>query len=144
MRSWSNEGNYALMPHEDLGQCRSLKQKGFEIQTVANFQVIAVNICIENVRGGDLVYWNIQPDNNSRQHLEITETGYPYPSCLLFPFDKITLAVRVGDIYCFNGKNVHAVTPTQSTRSTLSFFGINQRLFIGLDLGSLESPLFLS
>lgn len=127
MRSWNNSGAYALNPHEDLAQCYSSIQRGFEIQSTANYQVVAVNICIENSIGGNLHYWNIQPNNNDRKKLGIEETGYPYPESLLINYNKIVLPIYTGDIYCFNGRNVHAVdkiknSDNQKLRSTISFF----------------------
>ena len=124
MRSWSNSGSYALKPHEDLAQCGSLKQKDFEIQRVRDYEVVAVNMCLENGEDGNLHYWNIQPNNLTRKRLGIEETGYPYPENLLEDFQKIILPIKKGDIYCFNGRNIHAVdelNQANRNRLTLSF-----------------------
>jgi len=125
MRSWNNLGEYSLSPHEDSAQCYSLKQKGFEIQSTINYEIVAVNFCIENNIGGSLHYWNIQPNDNDRKNLGLEETGYPYPQDLLINYEKIVLPIYTGDIYCFNGRNIHAVdkiNKLSSPRSTISFF----------------------
>jgi hypothetical protein len=123
MRSWSNDDNYALKPHEDLAQCKDPKQHGFEIQKVVNYEPIAVNICLENGSGGNLMYWDIQPDDEIRNGLNLEGLGYPYPDDFLCHYRKITLPIYAGDIYCFNGRNVHAVETMQGEkkRTTISF-----------------------
>lgn len=124
MRSWSNGGSYVLKPHEDLSQCSAKKQQGFEIQATINYEIVAVNICLENGEEGNLHYWNIQPDLTSRQRLGLEETGYPYCDTLLKNYQKMIIPIRTGDIYCFNGKNIHAVDELKSKsskRSTISF-----------------------
>lgn len=125
MRSWHGDENeeYALAPHDDSAQCTDKKQAGFEIQDTTDYPIIAANFCIENLGGGNLHYWNIQPDLHTRKMLGIQETGYPYPIELLQKFDMIDLHINAGDIYFFNGKNVHAVSSPktqQSYRTTIS------------------------
>ena len=124
MRSWSNHGVYSLDPHEDLSQCYNVEQRGFEIQSTVDYEIVAVNICIENKEGGNLHYWDVQPDANSRKKLGLEQTGYPYPIDILSGYKKMIIPIRTGDIYCFNGKNIHAVdtlTELRGNRSTLSF-----------------------
>lgn len=123
MRSWSASGSYALAAHDDGAQLTARKQAGFEIQRVAANAVMAVNLCLENGAGGELVYWNIEPDLATRRALGLEETGHPYPAELLEPFPKIELPIRTGDAYFFNGKLVHAVRSQARAgefRSTLS------------------------
>lgn len=132
MRSWPGQmqAEYALAPHDDGAQCTDKKQIGFEIQTTVHTPIVAANFCIENVGGGNLHYWNIQPDLATKKAMGIEETGYPYPPELLHEFEMIDLAVSAGDIYFFNGKNIHAVSSPKtqkSHRTTIScLMGKNQ------------------
>jgi len=123
MRAWKGSGEYSLAPHDDSAQCTAKIQKGFEIQEVINNPVVAINMCIENEGDGKLHYWDIQPDIETKKRLGLEETGYPYPTELLADFDKIELDINAGDIYFFNGKNVHAVSSPKgqdSYRTTIA------------------------
>lgn len=119
IRSWpgQTEEDYALAPHDDSAQCTDKKQAGFEIQATVHSPIIAANFCIENVGGGNLHYWNIQPDNKTKKTLGIEETGYPYPTESLQEFAMIDLPINAGDIYFFNGKNIHAVSSPKTQKS---------------------------
>lgn len=133
IRSWTSqsENKFALLPHDDVAQCISRNQLGFEIQSVVNNEIIATNLCIENQGNAILHYWNIQPDEMCRKRLGLEEIGYPYLEDDLKYFDKIELDIFPGDIYCFNGKNVHAVGSTLgkfSRRTTIScLMGFNNK-----------------
>jgi hypothetical protein len=123
MRSWSASGNFALAAHDDGAQLTARKQAGFEIQQVVVNPLTAVNLCLENGEGGELVYWNLQPDAATRRALGVEETGHPYAAELLGDFPRIDLAIRTGDAYFFNGKLVHAVKAQAQAgahRSTIS------------------------
>lgn len=124
MRSWMANNEYSLLPHEDEAQCKVPEQNGFEIQEAANNAVVAANFCIENGTGGSLHYWNIIPDDDCRRRLGLMGTGHPYPTELLNDFEKQVINIEPGDLYCFNGKAIHAVGTLQNqndTRSTVSF-----------------------
>ncbi|AEA66035.1 hypothetical protein [Burkholderia gladioli] len=124
MRTWAGTGNYALLPHEDEAQCHDPRQTGFEIQQAAANPIVAVNICLDNAADADLHYWNLIPDEASRNGLGLTYTGSPYPQSMLNDLDMQEIKIGVGDIYCFNGKAIHAVgrpRDTSGTRSTISF-----------------------
>jgi hypothetical protein len=123
MRSWSGSGSFALAAHDDGAQLTARKQAGFEIQRVVENPVCAVNLCLENGDGGELVYWNVEPDGATRKALGVEETGYPYAAEILGEFDRIELPVHTGDAYFFNGKLVHAVRAQSREgqyRSTIS------------------------
>jgi len=124
MRSWTNRKQFSLLPHEDEAQCRCPNQAGFEIQEAADNPLVAVNICVEHSEGGGLRIWNIIPDEASRWRLGLTETGSPYPLESLAGHESQLIEIRPGDVYCFNGKAVHAVeamaNPT-SRRATIAF-----------------------
>lgn len=125
MRSCSALSDFVILPHEDVAQCRTKKQKGFEIEKIPNYEMIAVNMCLENYNGGQLHMWNIQPDDEARAELNIEETGYPYPPYLVADFDEIIIPIKAGDIYCFNGRNIHAVkskSKSEKYRTTITFF----------------------
>jgi hypothetical protein len=123
MRSWTGTGSFALAAHDDGAQMTDRRQAGFEIQSLAQGPFAAVNLCLENGEGGELVCWNLQPDAATRRALGVEETGYPYPVELLGGFDKIELPIRTGDAYFFNGQLVHAVRASARPgdhRSTIS------------------------
>lgn len=125
MRACDAKSKYVISPHDDVAQCRTVKQKGFEIEKIPDYEMIAVNMCLENFNGGELNIWNIQADNETRFSLNIEETGYPYPPYLVEDFDKLVLPIRAGDIYCFNGRNIHAVKSREISdryRTTITFF----------------------
>jgi hypothetical protein len=120
IRSWSREGDFSLVPHEDLAQCSDPKQVGFEIQRVANYVVCSANMCIANEHGGNLVFWNFVPTQPDRAQYGTLYTGGPYPIEELNKCQRLTLAVRPGDLYLFNGSFVHAVTAANGERVTVS------------------------
>jgi hypothetical protein len=128
MREWTDAGDYALLPHEDEAQCRSPKQRGFEIQDAARNAIVAVNMCLENGNAGRLHYWNIMPDDASRDALGLTYTGSPYPLDSLDDAETLVVEIRPGDVYCFNGKAIHAVESlagVHDRRSTISYLMAN-------------------
>lgn len=122
-RSWLGRQEFALEPHEDLGQCEDLKQAGFEIQRVATNQIVALNICLDNGSGGRLAVWNLRPDEATRDRLGVRYTGSPYAAEWLTGYERLWLDVRPGDIYLFDAAHVHAVEPVHDEgmhRVTLS------------------------
>lgn len=123
LRSWFGRGEFALLPHEDRGQCGEPQQADFEIQRTADHQICALNICLENGAGGRLGVWNIQPDENSKRRLGTVYTGSPYPVEALAGVESAWLTIDPGDVYVFNGSHVHAVEPSEAPdvrRTTLS------------------------
>jgi hypothetical protein len=124
IRSWHGQSEYALAPHEDIGQCTEPRQSDFEIQRVTGHQVVAMNMCLDNGLGGRLAVWNIRPDEATRRRLGLHHTGSPYPLDALEGFDSIWLDVRPGDIYVFNGAHVHAVEPETGDESRLTLSAI--------------------
>ncbi|MCH2156623.1 MAG: hypothetical protein MK080_11555 [Opitutales bacterium] len=124
MRSWSDSGKFALEPHDDGAQLDTQLQRGFEISRTLAYTPVAVNICLQNGDGGALHYWNYEPDNNARRDLGLLGTGYPYPVDLLEPCERTSVSINQGDVYFFNGANIHAVealATQESYRSTISF-----------------------
>ena len=121
IRAWNKEGEFALEPHEDEAQCRDPRQAGFEVQQVLDYEVCAVNMCIEHEQGGRLVLWNIRPDEETRRGLGIEHTGFSYPGAAMSGFDEIRIDIRPGDVYVFNGRHVHAVDASTGNRTTVSF-----------------------
>lgn len=109
IRSCDSLSDFVILPHDDIAQCRTQQQKGFEVEKIPNYEMVAVNMCLENHNGGQLHIWNIQPDDETRARLNIEETGYPYPAYLVRDFDEMAIPINAGDIYCFNGRNIHAV-----------------------------------
>lgn len=123
VRHWNASGDFALQPHEDESQCREPRQADFEIQRTLEYGVFAVNMCLENGAGGDLVCWNVIPDDSSKRRLDLYYSGSPYPPEVLEGIPSISLEVRSGDIYVFNGGHVHAVEASApgATRTTMAF-----------------------
>lgn len=121
IRAWDKEGSFALEPHEDEAQCGDPRQAGFEIQRAPDYEVCAVNMCVEHEEGGRLVIWNIRPDAESRRRLGIDHIGLPYPADALTDFDRLHIDVRQGDLYVFNGAYVHAVDTTTGHRTNVTF-----------------------
>ena len=121
VRAWNKEGEYALEPHEDEAQCRDPRQAGFEVQQVLRYEVCAANMCIEHEAGGRLVLWNLRPDDESRRRFGIEHSGFSYPPETLRGHDRMTVEIRPGDVYVFNGRHVHAVDATRGNRTAVSF-----------------------
>lgn len=124
MRSWNNSGDFALDPHEDEAQCRDPLQAGFEIQDAARNPLAALNLCLENGSGGRLFYWNVIPSDVDRDQLGLTITGSPYPIESLDGIERQVVQIEQGDLYCFNGKAIHAVGALAGgtgTRATIAF-----------------------
>lgn len=123
-RSWHATGDYALAAHDDDSQCSDPQMADFERNEVFGRPIAALNICLENEgAGGRLVYWNIQPDIESKRRLGIEYTGSPYPLETLWPIEAKWVEVRTGDVYVFNGAHVHAVESNfdgYGTRTTLA------------------------
>lgn len=125
IRSCNAFSDFVISPHDDIAQCTMKSQRGFEIEKIPNYEMIAVNMCLENHNGGQLHIWNMQPDNETRSSLNIEETGYPYPPNLVNEFNEIIMPIRTGDLYCFNGRNIHAVKSkikSDKYRTTITFF----------------------
>lgn len=121
VRAWNKEGEFALEPHEDEAQCRDPRQAGFEVQQVLRYEPCATNMCIEHQGGGRLVLWNIRPDDESRRRFGIEHSGFSYPPETLRGIDRLTVDIRPGDLYVFNGRHVHAVDATRGNRTAVSF-----------------------
>lgn len=123
IRAWEGEGNYSLNPHEDESQISWPGQSEFEISQLTSHPVCALNMCLENTSGGDLHYWNIRPDQQSKERLKVQHTGIPYPLEALTQYERIVVPIRRGDLYLFNGGLLHAVTSKSGIhdrRTTLS------------------------
>ncbi|MGW1283460.1 2OG-Fe(II)-dependent halogenase WelO5 family protein [Streptomyces sp. NPDC002586] len=108
LRSRESEGGaYALAPHTDASAFRTMPHlSGFEIQrAVRYYSVIA---CLENDAGGELVIWNITPDQESIRALR-SGLDPRYPEEALAGFARLTVPVRTGDFYLFDVGNIHAV-----------------------------------
>lgn len=124
LRSWHGVGTFALDPHDDDSQCTDPQMADFERNKVIRRSVAALNICLENDGGqGRLVYWNIQPDVESKRRLGVEYTGSPYPIESLEGYESRWIEINTGDVYVFSGAHVHAVEPNtdkDQTRTTLA------------------------
>jgi hypothetical protein len=123
IRHWNATGAFALQPHEDASQCRHPDQTDFEIQRALDYTVCAVNMCLENDEKGRLVFWNVIPDDESKNRLGLYYSGSPYPEETLDGIESLWVDVGGGDIYVFNGEHVHAVEASAKggKRTTLAW-----------------------
>jgi hypothetical protein len=125
IKSWGRKsGAFVLEPHDDEGPFRSPHLQGFEIGQLVG-RTVSVNICLENGEGGDLHYWNISPNDQTREALGFKYDNIGYPLEALVDFDKLVLSIRDGDIYLFDSTKIHAVgqlTNEKAKRLTLLWF----------------------
>lgn len=106
-RSWRNTGAFALEPHEDAAQLADVAEDGFEIATVR--RVFASIACIEPGDGGDLILWDLVPDDRLRAALGVMRTGYPYPAALLAEIPAVRVSLAQGDVAIIDASRIHAV-----------------------------------
>ncbi len=112
-RRWLDNGEMALMPHEDSAQLKTAAQDGYEI--AAADHVVSYNACIESGHsGGVLRVWNLKPDDDFRHELDLLDTGYPYPSEAIESIETFDLELNVGDVYFLNSSYIHGVTSVTS------------------------------
>jgi hypothetical protein len=112
MRSRLNTGGFVIVPHDDFGLLTAPHLRDFEVGQVD--RVLNVVICLENGEGGELQYWNICPNDETREVLGFKSPSarydsFGYPLEALADFEKITMPIRAGDMYLFDVSNVHAV-----------------------------------
>ncbi len=112
-RSWLDNGAMALLPHEDEAQLRAALADRFEIGSAQT--VTAYNVCVEgSSRGGELLMWNVVPDEEARRRHGLVGTGYPYSLDALEGTERLSVLLRTGDVYFMNARFVHGVTSVQS------------------------------
>lgn len=127
IRSWRNTGDFVIVPHDDVGLLKAPHLRDFEVGQLD--RVVGVLICLENGTGGDLHYWNISPNDETREAFgfkseDANYDSFGYPLEALGDFDKISLPIHAGDIYLFDVTNVHAVgqkTDDEVNRTTISW-----------------------
>ncbi|MER5985793.1 hypothetical protein [Streptomyces sp. NPDC001787] len=107
VRSRGGDGSYVLAPHTDASAFRAMPHlRGFEIQRALRYY--SALACLKNDAGGELVCWNITPDEESSRALR-SGPDPRYPEEALSAFDRITIPVRTGDVYLFDVGKIHAV-----------------------------------
>ncbi|TDC86434.1 hypothetical protein [Actinomadura sp. 7K507] len=119
VRSWSGQGAYSLVPHEDSSQCTEPRQEGFEISAVGD-RICAANLCLANGEDGRLGIWNVIPDMASRIRMGTRESGGPYSDSSLEGFEFRWISVRPGDLYVLHSAHIHAVEANSSYRATVA------------------------
>jgi len=108
-RRWLDNGVMSLMPHEDKAQLAFAVKDSYEIARSTG--VVAQNLCMEaSGKGGELVIWNIQPDDECRDRFNVQDTGYPYPPDSLKDIESVSVKLNPGDIYFMNACCVHGVS----------------------------------
>jgi hypothetical protein len=108
--SWNGPTEYILLPHDDIGQLYDERQASFEIQRARLGPVAAANFYpLVKGRGGEVRLWNLRPDQTTREHLGIGQSGYFYSPSLLDGLDTLTVPVRTGDCLILDGRYIHAV-----------------------------------
>ena len=116
VRRWTELGEYALRPHDDIAQLEDPGQRGFEIQAVADARMVATNVYLRVAGGGAVELWDV-PSQMLRENR-------PFPG---FPYDPADLSGRrlvevgAGDIVALYGGIVHGVRASKE-RVVASFF----------------------
>ena len=122
LSAFNEVGEFALRPHDDLGQLSHPAQKGFEIQNCTEPKAVNVYIDIPKI-GGWLGLSNCRFCSECRTKLGIEFTGYPYPKETLVGLESTLIKVRPGDIVLLDGRFPHWVENTfGQDRSLLNFF----------------------
>lgn len=106
-RSWQNPGAFSLEPHEDAAQLTTVAAEGFEIARAE--RVFASIACVESGEGGDLLLWDLVPDEPLRAAFGLSGTGYPYPPDLLDEIPSLRLRLTAGDLAIIDASRIHAV-----------------------------------
>jgi hypothetical protein len=72
-------------------------------------RVFASIACIESGEGGDLLLWELCPDDSLRSALGVLGSGYPYPAALLRDIPSVRVRLERGDVAFIDASRVHAV-----------------------------------
>jgi hypothetical protein len=114
-RRWLDNGEMALMPHEDSAQLITARTDDYEIAGARH--VVSYNAAVETTDiGGELVVWNLNPDDRCRENLGLVGTGYPYPIRELEGVESFTVQLHEGDAYFLNSSFIHGVSSLQEGR----------------------------
>lgn len=84
----STTTDFVLTPHDDIGFFRSSRLKDFEVSQLVNRRLIAAMFCLENGGGGELHYWNLRVNDETREALgfQKDDDSYGYSLELLANF----------------------------------------------------------
>lgn len=109
VKSWGCDGTYVLFPHTDAFPLWNKPHlRDFEIQHVLRYY--SALACLRNDSGGELVLWNVAPDENGIRAMRSGPDPL-YPEEVLSNFDRLTVPIYTGDVYLFDSGRVHAVGP---------------------------------
>lgn len=109
LRRWLDNGQMSLLPHDDTAQLGCAEKDGYEVARAGH--VVSYNAALEATeKGGALKVWNLNPDEDCRVRLGLSNTGYPYPIAELSDLESMTVQLRQGDAYFLNSSFIHGVS----------------------------------
>ncbi|GAA3635392.1 hypothetical protein GCM10022223_62280 [Kineosporia mesophila] len=130
LRRWLDNGEMALHPHDDTAQLLAAVKDDYEIATSRH--VVSFNAAVQVAEeGGELVVWNLNPDDDCRAGLGLTGTGYPYPIGTLTGLESFTVELGPRDVYFLNASFIHGVASVRK----------GQRLSAGRFIGQVADDL---
>lgn len=112
---------WAVRPHDDVAQVRADINNEWEIRDVP--RLVALNFYPRVLRGtGQLVVWDLCPDDAIREAFGVRQTGYPYPDDLASSRPFVELPVQAGDFAIIFGGQIHGVRASSHDRLVINAF----------------------
>lgn len=116
--TWRGQGQLALERHVDGAQHWDPALVGTEIHQPE--KTIAVNLYPSaGSSGGRLIVWDCAPTQDELAELGLEHSGYPIPESVVEGCDHQVIELSDGDLVILNGNYVHAVEPSNGSRSRI-------------------------